>query len=73
MMITHKLLSIENVLDATGFKKSTMYRWISEGRFPKPIKIGNSRSSRWIDKDVEQWINEQISSHKGSLPTTASS
>ncbi|EIY3274408.1 AlpA family phage regulatory protein, partial [Escherichia coli] len=26
---------------------------ISEGHFPKPIKLG--RSSRWYKREVEQW------------------
>lgn len=73
MMITYKLLNVEAVLSSTGFTKPTMYRWIKEGKFPKPIKIGNSRSSRWVDKDIEQWINDQISNHQENSPTTASS
>lgn len=67
-----KLLNINTVLDYTGFKKSTLYKWISENRFPKPITIGNSRSVRWIDNDVERWINEQISNNQANLNTTAS-
>ena len=40
-----RLLTIRDVEQLTGFKKSSVYSFIEAGDFPKPIKIG--RSSRW--------------------------
>ena len=62
-----KLLTVNTVLDYTGFKKSTLYTWIRENRFPKPITLHGSRSVRWVDTDVQNWINEQISLNKGEI------
>ena len=43
---------------ATGFKKSTLYGWIKEGKFPKPIQIG--RASVWPESSVLQWVQDCI-------------
>lgn len=37
---------------------STLYRWISEGRFPKPIKIGPRRTAFRVS-DLQSWIEKQ--------------
>ncbi|MBZ6561583.1 AlpA family phage regulatory protein [Klebsiella pneumoniae] len=36
-----------------------IYRLIKDGVFPKPIKLG--RSSRWLQSEVESWLQERIS------------
>ncbi|HGT3976467.1 TPA: helix-turn-helix transcriptional regulator, partial [Escherichia coli] len=36
---------------------------ISEGHFPKPIKLG--RSSRWYRSEVEQWMQQRIEASRG--------
>ncbi|ECH9836841.1 helix-turn-helix transcriptional regulator [Morganella sp. B601] len=36
-----------------------IYRLIKDGVFPKPIKLG--RSSRWLQSEIESWLQERIS------------
>ena len=38
---------------------STIYRWISQGVFPRPIQIG-SRSVGWISSEVHSFIQQCI-------------
>ena len=38
---------------------STIYRWMSEGTFPKQIQLG-SRSVVWLESDVTKWMEDQI-------------
>lgn len=38
--------------------KSTLFLYIQQGRFPKPVKIG--RASAWIESEVDAWIAERI-------------
>ncbi len=47
---------------ATGFKKSTLYGWIKEGKFPPPIQIG--RASVWPESSIFQWVQDRISEAK---------
>ncbi|WGS46958.1 AlpA family phage regulatory protein [Burkholderia sp. JSH-S8] len=48
-----KILRLVGVLDSVGVKKTTLYRWIREGSFPAPIRLG-ARSVGWRQRDVEQ-------------------
>ncbi|WP_281951896.1 helix-turn-helix transcriptional regulator [Nitrosophilus kaiyonis] len=53
-----KLITIKEVSSLIGMKKPTIYKYIRDGKFPKPIKIG-VRASRWSFNDVMNWIEEQ--------------
>ena len=57
--MTEKFLTISEVVNIVGFKKSTIYKFINEKKFPKPIKIG--KSSRWKLSDIQQWMNSVTS------------
>ncbi|WP_370602822.1 helix-turn-helix transcriptional regulator [Escherichia coli] len=41
-----------------GVSDKWIYRLIKDGIFPKPIKLG--RSSRWLQSEVEAWLQERI-------------
>ncbi len=53
-----KLLTLRDVIEKTGFKKSTIYKFIKTRKFPKPVKFGTS--SRWLEEEIDLWIKEQI-------------
>ena len=40
---------------------ATIYRWIKEGRFPKPIHLG-ANMVRWKVSDIESWLTEKETS-----------
>lgn len=48
----------EGVRGRVGMHPSTIYAEIKAGNFPKPVKLG--RSSRWVESEVDAWINAQI-------------
>lgn len=50
-----QLLKRTDVEQLIGFKKTFIYKEMSEGRFPQPMKVG--RSVRWKQKDIENWMN----------------
>ncbi|MBU4628421.1 AlpA family transcriptional regulator [Pseudomonas sp. BF61] len=57
-----KLLRKKEVLAATGFKNSTLYKYIAEGRFPKPVSLGEgARAVAWVEGEVAAWIEARIS------------
>jgi prophage regulatory protein len=39
---------------ATGFKTSSLYEEMKQGRFPKPIKIA-ARSVGWLSSEIAEW------------------
>jgi prophage regulatory protein len=54
-----KLIRIKVVMDRTGLARSTVYKYISEKKFPKPIKLG-TRAVAWVESEIEAWIHGAI-------------
>ena len=44
---------------------STIYRLISQGDFPRQIKL-SERSSGWLQSEVDQWLQERIEASRDS-------
>ena len=56
-------LRIVDVMKKTGIAKSTIWLWVSEGKFPKPIKL-SPRITVWDEISIEQWKKEKnLSNH----------
>lgn len=59
-MTNHKsILRIHEVIKTTGLGRSTIYRDINLGDFPKPIKLGK-KSTGWVSSDISDWIDSRI-------------
>jgi prophage regulatory protein len=54
-----KLIKRTEVEAITSLKRSSIYAKMSEGTFPKPIKLG-SRSVAWIEAEVQEWVENRI-------------
>lgn len=54
-----RILRLKNVIDATGLGRSTIYKFVAEGTFPKPIPLGD-RCVGWLLSEVEGWILARI-------------
>ena len=52
-MSENNYISIDEVLEKTTFGRSSLYAKISEGLFPKPVKVG-SRKIAWPQYEVDQ-------------------
>ena len=55
---SRKLRKLPWVEDATGLKKSSIYKKMAEGTFPRPVRL-SSRAVAWKSDDVERWIDER--------------
>ncbi|MFC0407959.1 helix-turn-helix transcriptional regulator [Roseomonas elaeocarpi] len=58
-----RLLRIGEVENHVGMTRSTIYRRIAEGSFPRPREIGGGQV-RWRQSEVKEWQDR--------LPTTVS-
>ena len=54
-----RFLRIRAVLDRTGLSRSTLYRKMQEGSFPKQIAI-SKRCARWRESAVNRWMANPI-------------
>lgn len=50
------LLELKEVRAVTGLSTTTIYKYVREGIFPKPKRIG-SRAVRWRLADIEAYVN----------------
>jgi len=48
-----RILRKPEVLELTGFKKSTLYTRIQEGLMPSPISLGGARAVGWINHEIQ--------------------
>jgi prophage regulatory protein len=50
-----RIIRLKTVLDRTGLSRSTLYRKIAEGSFPRQVPI-SIHGSGWHESAVEHWI-----------------
>ncbi|MEM9392800.1 MAG: helix-turn-helix domain-containing protein [Pseudomonadota bacterium] len=48
------LLTDHECIAALGCARSTFWKWVQEGKFPRPAKLGGM--SRWPATDIEAFI-----------------
>ncbi|WP_081856756.1 AlpA family transcriptional regulator [Sphingobium sp. DC-2] len=61
---TGRLLSRPEVEAETRLSRSTIYRQIEAGQFPRPIRVG-IRAVAWWESDIHQWKNSRPPSDAG--------
>ena len=61
MSISAQFLRLNQVKEITTLSKSSIYRLMEEGDFPKQVALG-ARSVVWVKSQVEDWCAEKINS-----------
>lgn len=49
------ILRLPAVITATGMSRSSIYRFMSEGTFPKSIRL-SKRACGWRQSQIEAWV-----------------
>ncbi|MEP9175306.1 AlpA family transcriptional regulator [Enterobacter kobei] len=62
-LLNDKFVDMEFITKLTGLTDKYFYKLIKDGRFPKQIKLG--RSSRWLESEVEAWLQQRITDSRG--------
>jgi len=50
-----RILRLSDVKKRTGLSRSTIYLYINDGIFPRPISLG-ARCVGWIESEIDSWI-----------------
>ena len=53
-----QILRRKDVENMVGLSRSTIYKLMNQGLFPKAIRLG-PRAVGWRISDIENWINQQ--------------
>ncbi|GAB7216126.1 MULTISPECIES: helix-turn-helix transcriptional regulator [Pectobacteriaceae] len=64
LSVADPLIDMTFITTYTGMTDKWFYKLISDGLFPKPIKLG--RSSRWRRSEVETWMQQRIADSRGT-------
>jgi prophage regulatory protein len=51
-----RFLRIEQVIEMTTVPRTTLYRKIKQGAFPRPVHLGQN-AVRWIEADILAWMD----------------
>ena len=54
-----KVLKVRQVAEDINVSIPQVYKLVSLGRFPKPIKLGE-RGSGWIRTEVDAWLQSRV-------------
>lgn len=66
-LLNDKMVDMAFITSFTGLTNKWFYKLISEGKFPKPIKLG--RSSRWLQSEIEIWLQNHINKSRQKVDT----
>jgi prophage regulatory protein len=58
-LLPAKFLRLPAVLERCGHKRSTLYLAVAQGRFPKPVNIGE-RAVAWVESEIDAWIAARV-------------
>ncbi|WP_340616583.1 helix-turn-helix transcriptional regulator [Xenorhabdus entomophaga] len=59
------LIRLPEVQRRTGYSKAWIYKLISDGEFPKQVKIG-PRSIAFIEAEIDNWIVQRIAESRAA-------
>lgn len=59
-----RLLTMKQVCQIVPKHRTTIYRWIDEGKFPEGHLIGPA-SAVWLQSEIFAWIAEKIAKPPG--------
>ena len=54
-----KVLKIKQVAAEINVSVPQVYKLVSLGRFPKPIKLGE-RGSGWLITEIDSWLQSRV-------------
>lgn len=58
-----RFLRLPSVIEMTSLSCSTIYEYMSNGKFPKPVRLGGNKVA-WLSSEVGQWMQERINERK---------
>lgn len=59
-----RLIRLKEVQHRVGLGRSTIYRWMAEGKFPKPVQLGGYTVA-WAEDELNTWIADKFDDVNG--------
>lgn len=61
-----RILRRRQVEDLTGLSRSSIYREIEYGRFPRPVRL-TAQSVGWRETDIDQWLESRPTTDEAAV------
>lgn len=58
-----RLISIKEVIHKTSLARSTIYKYLSLGEFPKSVSLGTNKVA-WLESEIDEWIESKVVSRE---------
>ena len=66
--MSDRLLHRREVEKLTGLSRASIYRLMSEGEFPRPVRV-SAKAVRWKESDITTWIQSRpAATNEGEAP-----
>lgn len=62
LLTTHNddyIIRLPDVIRITGLSRAVIYQQISDGAFPKQIKL-STRASGWLNSEIQSWLQARV-------------
>jgi|TARA_R110002073_G_scaffold288137_1_gene452882 prophage regulatory protein len=57
--VMSRILKVKQVAKEINVSVPQVYKLVSLGRFPKPIKLGE-RGSGWLTSEIDDWLQSRV-------------
>ena len=57
--VMSRILKVKQVAEEINVSVPQVYKLVSLGRFPKPIKLGE-RGSGWLITEIDAWLQSRV-------------
>ncbi len=64
--MAHNILRLPQVKFQTGLSRSSIYKLIAEGKFPRQVDLGGGRAVGWISSEIDSWVCDRIEKSRGT-------
>ena len=63
---TPQLIRLAEVTQIVGLSRSSIWRLMGEGRFPKPTRLSSPQCTRWNRPEVIAWVEQRLAERGAS-------
>lgn len=64
--IQYQFIRLPEVMQMTGYGRSSVLNRVKDGTMPQPIKLG-PRATAWIKSEVQAWVDQRIAASRGGV------
>ena len=54
-MVEKKFISPKEIQERYHVSPATLWRWVRDQKFPKPVKLGGTSKKAWVAEELEKW------------------